>query len=301
MADVLQRQQRLAHLRYHGFRLGQLARRPEVENAVDAVHVVLAGLVELLQDIEEVEPLPRGEVVVAVGRGGLHQAIFGIETADPLVGVGPVIAPIPVHPDVVGRRPPARSISVVGKPAGQIPRFLAPRVGHRLGEAGDFGELPGIGPLGHGHGQVIEEELQMGRCRFAAEPARDKGARIRHTLGGQIDLHDVLLRRPGQTGPDRGIDHRRPRRRVELPAAQEAHRLALGSAVHDGRRGRARVLRAEAHAARQRVDPAAHRDPQAAGRQAGGRLQFPDRIPGAFERGEGPAVIELCHVNHLRL
>ena len=72
VADVLQRQQRLAHLRYHGLCLGQVARRPEVEDAVDAVNVVLAGLVKLLQDIEEIEPLPWGEVVVAVGRSGFH-------------------------------------------------------------------------------------------------------------------------------------------------------------------------------------------------------------------------------------
>ena len=103
--------------------------------------------------------------------------------ADPLVGVGPVIAPIPMHPDVVGPCPATRPVPVVGEPAGQIPRFLAPRVGHGLGEAGDLGELPGIGPLGHGHGQVIKEELQMGRCRVAAESARGKGAEVCHTLG----------------------------------------------------------------------------------------------------------------------
>ena len=69
----------------------------------------------------------------------------------------------------------------------------------------------------------------------------------------------------GQTGPDRGIDHGRPRRRVELPTAQEAHCLALGRAIHDGGCGRTRVLCGEVYAVRQRVNPVADPDLEAAG------------------------------------
>ena len=100
-------------------------RRPEVENPLLGIHVVFAGRVQLLQHIQEVEPLARAEAVVPVGGPGRDVSLLGVDRIDLLKGVGPVPAPVPVNPDVLEALPSLWTVSFVSEAGLQRPHLLA--------------------------------------------------------------------------------------------------------------------------------------------------------------------------------
>ena len=64
--------------------------RPEVKQAGLAVEEPLAGLVQLLQEVKEAEPLPFPETILPKWSHGFDQVTVEIDGIHTLVGIGPI-------------------------------------------------------------------------------------------------------------------------------------------------------------------------------------------------------------------
>ena len=90
--------------------------RPEIQDPRLAIEEPFAERIQLFEDVEEKEPSAVGagpETVIPVGRAGLDQAGLGVDGGDVLVGVGPVIGPVAVNPDVGGVGPLGGAVRIV--------------------------------------------------------------------------------------------------------------------------------------------------------------------------------------------
>ena len=131
-------------------------RGPEVKHAGLAVEKPLAGLIEFLEEVEEVEALALAEAIKAVGRGGLDEASVEVNGGRALAGVGPIPGPVAVDPQVASVLPPAGAVAGVGEPLLQLADlaavFVFPGAGIRI--AGDALPFGVVGPLPFGYPQA---------------------------------------------------------------------------------------------------------------------------------------------------
>jgi len=145
---------------------GNVARRPEVEDARLAVEVPLARSVNLAEEIERIEPLADAIAVVVVGRLDGDEALVRVNGLDGLPLVAPVPEPVAVDPGVLVADPASGAVALVEELAG-LRAFGAPDVhGVRLEEADDPGEAL-VRPAGQGHRLVVEEEFEAPAARRA--------------------------------------------------------------------------------------------------------------------------------------
>ncbi len=251
MRHTLRTDQRRGQDRHQRLSKGRPIRRPVIELPCGAVDIVFARLVQLLQHVEEIEALARPDAILRIRRGGHHFSVGRVEAGDTVVGVGPVPAPVAVHPEVIHRLPALRAGRMEHEARGGIAEGFIPVVTPDRHDPLHHRVASGVRPLRQGHGPAGIEKLRVcGRDR-THKPARRQSGRISHAGRLEVSHPHIQLSFFGKPGKDCRIGHRR--KRPDDAAAEQARTARFCRAVNHGGFRRAAILRAQLKGIRHQV------------------------------------------------
>jgi len=272
MADVGCPQHPLAH-REHGRRqVGRsTTRRPEVEPAGFAVEVVLAGCVELTEQVGGIPAGPvGGDAVLRLDRFRSQQGSgLGCDARERFKEFGPVVMPIGEHPGV----------GLV------LPLFRAVGIWEERGRVDDFFQSTKafIRPAGQAHRPILKEQFRHRRWVWPGEAVDFQRAIVANALASQNSHPDRLPGDLRQLGEDLLIGNR-------LPAGHgatggEMHRLAGSCQIGDRSRLAAGILLGEGDRAVEKVGSPAKSDCHWAGDAF--TAELPNSVAGTGQAGQG--------------
>jgi len=169
---------------------------PEVKLAVPAVEPPFAGLVQLLEDVDEPKPLVLRVAVVMVRLGEGQLVSCKVKRLHSLVAIAPVESPVAMREDLAAGRPSRGPVAGIDNPA------VVPAGGHAVEslftlQAVDDALLAGLWHIGdeqpavvgetcESHARMVDEEFQPGRgtWRDGAELGDARGAEVGHQRTG---------------------------------------------------------------------------------------------------------------------
>ncbi len=217
-------------------------RRPEIEDALRAIEIPFAGLIEFRQQVVGVVPLP-----IAESKGVLRLSLkrnyplFKIDRFDLEPLIGPIPEPVTFEHDVGLANPAPGPVALVRKNA-VLTSLRAAAIDRDFPQ--HFGNLHKtlVRPSGKRRGRVLEEQLEAGR-RLPPSLPRAHFAQVGDALGFQIGLQHFAPGRLVELAQNGRVRNRLPT--IDHSAAEQTDFLALASPINDRRTFHARIFSRE--------------------------------------------------------
>ncbi len=160
------------------------------------------------------------------------------------IGIGPIIGPVAVNPNIVCGEPAAWPVPRIGESTAVL-------VGRHRGDLRPIA----VRPARQGHGLVIEKHFQAGWLNRTPKSARSELTVIGDVVQFEVDLLHFAMSGFVDSGKDFRIDDRLET--GDFYAANQAHLFLLVSTIGNGTRLGAAVLCAKSKSLFQRIHPLA--------------------------------------------